>query len=116
MKKCLHIIFAVFLTVGALTGCASQSDLALRNPSPEQNNVAAQGGETTIRQPVTSTTGESSPTVSPNVSAAYEKLIAYKTENYGQQSIADFNATLAQTPDELTEFLSAVADVSGTIS
>ena len=63
-----------------------------------------------------STTGASSPTISPNTSAAYEKLIAYKTEGYGQQSIADFNTTLASTPDELTEFLAAVADVISTIS
>ncbi len=49
-------------------------------------------------------------------SASYEKLVAYKTKNYPQRSIADFNGTLASTPDELTEFLAAVADVSGTIS
>lgn len=85
MKKCLPIIFAALLMVSALTGCASQSDLALRNSSN-------------------------------NASAAYEKLIAYKTENYGQQSIANFNTTLASTPDELTEFLAAVADVISTIS
>ncbi len=58
----------------------------------------------------------SSSTVSTNVSAAYKKLIAYKTEGYEKQSIADFNGALASTPDELTEFLAAVADVSGTIS
>lgn len=110
MKKCLPIIFAVLLMISALTGCAGQ------NSSPEQNNVAAQGGETTISQPVMSTTGASSQTVSPVASAAYEKLIAYKTESYGEQSIADFNATLAPTSDELTELLAAVADVSGTIS
>ncbi|MDE7333613.1 MAG: hypothetical protein K2O16_15605 [Lachnospiraceae bacterium] len=50
------------------------------------------------------------------MSAAYKKLIAYKTEGYEKQSIADFNGALASTPDELTEFLAAVADVSGTIS
>ena len=116
MKKCLPIIFAALLMVSALTGCASQSTLALRNSSPEQNNAAAPGGETTISQPVTSTTGDSSPTVSPTASAAYEKLIAYKTGNYGQQSIADFNVMLAPTPDELTELLAAVADVISTIS
>ena len=116
MKKCLPIIFAALLMVSALTGCASQSNLALRNSSPEQNNATAQGSETTISQSVTSTTGDSSPTVSPAASAAYEKLIAYKTGNYGQQSIADFNAALASTPDELTEFLAAVADVGNTIS
>lgn len=110
MKKCLPIIFAALLMVSALTGCAG------RNSSPEQNNVTAQSSKTNISQPVTSTTGASSPTISPNTSAAYEKLIAYKTEGYGQQSIADFNTTLASTPDELTEFLAAVADVISTIS
>ena len=110
MKKCLPIIFAALLMVSALTGCAG------RNSSPEQNNATAPSGETTISQPVTSTTGASSPTVSPTASAAYEKLIAYKTESYGEQSIADFNTTLASTPDELTEFLAAVADVISTIS
>ena len=110
MKKCLPIIFAALLMVSALTGCAG------RNSSPEQNNAAAQSSKTNISQPVTSTTGASSPTVSPAASAAYEKLIAYKTANYREQSIADFNAALASTPDELTEFLAAVADVSSTIS
>ena len=110
MKKCLSLIFAALLMVSALTGCAG------RNSSPEQNNATAQSSKTNISQPVTSTTGASSPTVSPNTSAAYEKLIAYKTEGYGQQSIADFNTTLASTPDELTEFLAAVADVISTIS
>ena len=116
MKKCLPIIFAALLMVSALTGCASQTSLAQQNSSPEQNNATTPNGETTISQPVTSTTGASSPTVSPNTSAAYEKLISYKTANYGEQSIADFNTTLAPTPDELTELLAAVADVSNTIS
>ena len=97
MKKCLPIIFAALLMTSALTGCAG------RNSSPEQNNATAPSGETTISQPVASTTGASNPTVSLTASAAYEKLIAYKTESYGEQSIADFNATLAPTPDELTE-------------
>ena len=110
MKKCLPIIFAALLMVSALTGCSG------RNSSPEQNNATAPSGETTISQPVTSTTGASSPTVSPTASTAYEKLIAYKNESYGEQSIADFNATLAPTPDELTELLAAVADVGSTIS
>lgn len=88
MKKCLHVIFTVLLMVSALTGCAGQNNLAGPNSLPGQNNV----------------------------SAAYEKLIAYRTADYGQQSIADFNTALASTPDELTEFLAAVADVSSTIS
>ncbi len=96
MKKSLPIIFAALLTVSVLTGCASPKSLGQRNPSSEQNNTAMQ--------------------VSPNASAAYEKLIAYKTDGYEKQSIADFNKALASTPDELTEFLAAVADVSGIIS
>ncbi len=110
MKKCLPIIFAALLTVSVLTGCAG------RNASSEQNNAVMQNSEPAISQPTTSINETSSPTVFPNASAAYEKLIAYKTEDYGQQSIADFNAALASTPDELTEFLAAVADVSGIIS
>lgn len=110
MKKCLPIIVATLLMVSVLTGFTG------RNSAPEQNNATAPSGKTTFSQPVTSTTEASSPTVSPTASAAYEKLIAYKTESYGEQSIADFNATLAPTPDELTEFLAAVTDVISTIS
>ena len=114
MKKCLHIIFAVLLTVGALTGCASQSNLVLRNLSSEQNNAAVQSNEPAINQTALSTNGDSSSIVSPDASAAYEKLTAYKAEGYEQQSVADFNAALASTPDELTELLAAVADASNT--
>ena len=110
MKKCLPIIFASLLTISALTGCAG------RNPSSEQNNAAVQGSAPAIIQTALSTSGASSPTVSPNVSVAYERMMAYKTEDYGQQSVADFNAALASTPDELTVFLAEIADVTNTIS
>ncbi len=116
MKKCLPIIFAALLMVSALTGCASPKSLDQRNSSSEQNNATMQSSEPTISQPASSTNGTSSPTVSPNASAAYEKLIAYKTEDYRQQSVADFNAALASTPDELTVFLAEIADVINTIS
>ncbi|MBD5544564.1 MAG: hypothetical protein HDR01_10085 [Lachnospiraceae bacterium] len=110
MKKCLPIIFAALITVSVLTGCEG------RNSSSEQNNAAVQSSEPAIIQNALSKNGASSPTVSPNASAAYEKLMAYKTEDYGQQSVDDFNAALASTPDELTEFLAAEADVINTIS
>ena len=110
MKKCSPIIFAALLTVSALTGCAG------RNSSSEQNNAAVQSSAPAIIQTTLSTNGASSPTISPNASAAYEKLMAYKTEDYGQQSVADFNAALASTPDELTVFLADIADVINTIS
>ena len=116
MKKCLPIIFAALLTISALTGCASPKSLDQRNPSSEQNNAAVQSSAPAIIQTALSTNGASSPTVSPNASAAYEKLIAYKTEDYGQQSVSDFNAALASTPDELTVFLAEIADVIYTIS
>lgn len=106
MKRYLFIVLATLLTVNMLTGCAGQ------NSSPEQSNVSEQSNAPAANQSEIPT-GESPLS---NASAAYEKLIAYKTENYPQQSIADFNASLASTPDELTEFLAAVADVSGTIS
>ena len=116
MKKYLPIIFTTFLTINVLTGCAGQALL-------KQNNVSVQTGEdndAAINQNATpiSEAGLTvlSSNVSLNASASYTKLIAYKTKNYGQQSIADFNTTLAPTPDELTEFLAAVADVSNTIS
>ncbi len=100
MKKNLSIILAALLLVSAVTGCAGQ------NRTPATQSPAA--------DPPTAPTSSTAP--SPNYSAAYEKLIAYKTEDYGQQSIADFNAALASTPDELTEFLAAEADVISTIS
>lgn len=106
MKKFLSIIIATLMAVGVFTGCAKQTSL------PEKASVPAQVGELASKQTATSTS-EGVPT---NTSAAYAKLIAYKTEGYGQQSVADFNTALAPTPDELTEFLAAIADVSGTIS
>ena len=106
MKKFLSIILATLLAVSVFTGCAKQTSL------PENANVPAQGGELASKQTATPTSGG----VPTNTSAAYAKLIAYKTEGYGQQSVADFNTALAPTPDELTEFLAAIADVSGTIS
>ncbi len=54
--------------------------------------------------------------LSDDVPASYAKLIAYKTKDYPQQSVADFNAMLASTPDELTELLAAYADLMMTIS
>ncbi len=106
MKKYLSIILAVFAAVSALTGCAKQVS------TPEKTNDPAQSSELASKQTTTSASG----VVSTNTSTSYAKLIAYKTENYEQQSIADFNAALARTPDELTTFLAAIADVSSSIS
>ena len=106
MKKFLSIILATLLAISVFTGCAKQTSL------PENANIPAQGDELASKQTATPTSG----VIPTNTSAAYVKLIAYKTEGYGQQSVADFNMALAQTLDELTELLAAVADVSGSIS
>lgn len=106
MKKYLFIVLAALLAANMLTGCTGQ------NSSPEQSNVSEQSSTPAANQSETPT-GEG--TLS-NASAAYEKLIAYKTEDYEQQSIADFNAALASTPDELSELLAAQADVINAIS
>lgn len=109
MKKRLSIVFAALFTISALTGCANQENQVKQNSSSGQNNTAGQSGEPVINQTATPTNGSAA-------SAAYEKLTAYKTGNYTQQSIADFNAALAPTPDALTELLAAQADVIGAIS
>ena len=107
MKKYLSIILAVLLVMSALTGCAGKN-----NPTKQDNAL-----NTTATDPDTTPVSESSnsPSVS-NTSAAYEKLIAYKTDNYSQQSVANFNAALASTPAELAELLAAQADVINVIS
>lgn len=110
MKKYLPIIFAVLLIVSVLTGCTG------RNSSSEQNNVTEKSNEPTINQTTVPVNETPSLTDSSNVSTAYEKLIVYQTENFAQQSVADFNAALASTSDELTVFLAEIADVISTIS
>ena len=83
MKKFLSIILATLLAVSVFTGCAKQTSL------PEKDNVPAQGNELASKQTATPTSGG----VPTNTSAAYAKLIAYKTEGYGRQSVADFTMT-----------------------
>ena len=94
MKKYFLNIFVVSLSLCTLAGCAGKSG------NIKQNHMSF---ECMDERNIDS-------------SAAYEKLAAYKTGNYLQQSIADFNAALASTPDELTEFLAEQADVVSTIS
>lgn len=106
MKKYLTVILAVLLVMSALTGCAGKN-----NPTKQDNAL-----NTTATDPDTATVSESSnsPSVS-NTSAAYEKLIAYKTDNYSQQSVADFNNLLLDN-DDFLELLEAHSDVMAAIS
>lgn len=98
MKKFVSIILATFLLVSTLTGCAGQSGTPATN-SPVADSPTSSIGATSSTPP------------SANSSAAYAKLIAHRTDNYAEQSVANFNAALASTPDELTELLAAQADV-----
>lgn len=50
-----------------------------------------------------------------DISAAYEMLTAYKTENYPQQSVADFNNSLLDK-DDFSKLLDAHSDVITNIS
>ena len=106
MKKYLSIILAILLVMSALTGCAGKN-----NPTKQDNAL-----NTTATDPETAPVSESSnsPSVS-NTSAAYEKLIAYKTDNYSQQSVADFNNLLLDNNDFL-ELWEAHSDVMAAIS
>lgn len=115
MKKCLLIVIAALFSVSAFTGCASPRSLTPQNSLSEQNDVPKQSGAA-MNQAVIPTGGTQREAASPDVSAAYAKLIAYKTEDYLQKSIADFNALLVPAPDALGELLSAQADVISHIS
>lgn len=115
MKKYLSAIAVALFTVSVFMGCASQRSLTPQKPLPEQNEVPEQSGAAGNKT-MLPTGGSSSETASSDVSAAYAKLTAYKTEDYLRQSIADFNALLAPTPDELEKLLSAQADVISHIS
>ena len=46
----------------------------------------------------------------------YEKLVAFKTEDYEQQSVADFNQSLAQDNGDISGLLDAQAEVLASIS
>ncbi len=104
MKKCLSVVLAAVLSVGILAGCVRQ-DLV----PAQQNAASGQSGTGQSAAPISRAVNPAAPA---NPSDAYKKLAAFKTENYLQQSIADFNTTLAPTPDKLSELLAAVAEVN----
>lgn len=96
MKRHLSIIL---LGILMLTGCTGKS-----NPSTANSHPSLQKEDVTLNTSVESN------------SSSYEKVIAYNTNNYLLGSIADFNAALVSTPDDLNEILAAHADVVKTIS
>lgn len=78
-KKTLCIILITLLIASVLTGCAGH------NNSHQQNGT------------------------SDTTSAAYAKLMTYKTDNYSQQSVADFNNALSN--GDYSEFSEAYSTV-----
>lgn len=91
MKKNILIIFAILLMVSALTGCIGRSALTRQNNSQQQNGTF----DVTVSESVTAAMRQIL-NIMPisNTSAAYAKLMTYKTENYSRQSVADFNKVL----------------------
>ncbi len=81
MKKYLSAIVVALFMVSVFMGCASQRSLTLQKSLPEQNEVPKQSGAAG-NQTMLPTGGSSSETASSDVSAAYAKLTAYKTEDY----------------------------------
>lgn len=82
MKKGLLIVTAILLCFSMLTGCAGTQD-------DKQNTTPGS-------------------TLDENALASYTKLISFKTDDYAQQSIKDFNAHLLPEYAELLEADSSV--------
>ena len=79
MKKSIITPLAAVLCLSLLTGCNAKDSST--PPDSQQTNPPAQA---TVASANISDTSE-----------AYEKLVALKTEDYKQQSVADFNQSLA---------------------
>lgn len=101
--KNLPIFFAALLVVSTLTGCARQS-----NPS----NAHAATAER-IQTATNKSSSVSPHSVSNEYANEYAKLIAYKTENYSQQSVAEINNLLLD--GDISELLEAHSNVMADI-
>lgn len=97
MKKSIITSLAVVLCVSLLSGCNAKDSST--PPNSQRTNTPTQ------------TTGSSSGT-----SDAYEKLVVFKTEDYEQQSAADFNQSLALDNGDISGLLDAQAEVLASIS
>lgn len=93
-------IIAAVLCLSLLTGCNAKDSST--PPDSQQTNPPAQA---TVASANISDTSE-----------AYEKLVALKTEDYKQQSVADFNQSLAPNNGDISGLLDAQADVLASIS
>ena len=97
MKKSIITPLAAVLCLSLLTGCNAKDSST--PPNSKQANTSAQATVT-----------------SSDTSDAYEKLVAFKTANYEQQSVADFNQSLAPDNGDISGLLDAQAEVLASIS
>lgn len=97
MKKSIIIPLAAVLCLSLLAGCSAKDSST--PPNSKQANTSAQATVT-----------------SSDTSDAYEKLVAFKTANYEQQSVADFNQSLAPDNGDISGLLDAQAEVLANIS
>lgn len=97
MKKSIIIPLAAVLCLSLLAGCNAKDSST--PPNSKQANTSAQATVT-----------------SSDTSDAYEKLVAFKTANYEQQSVADFNQSLAPDNGDISGLLDAQAEVLASIS
>lgn len=99
-EKSIITPLAAVLCLSLLTGCNAKDSST--PPDSQQTNPPAQA---TVASANISDTSE-----------AYEKLVALKTEDYKQQSVADFNQSLAPNNGDISGLLDAQADVLASIS
>lgn len=98
MKKGITSALTALLCLGMLAGCAAQGNVPESIPTSPPASVQAPASTTA------------------NVSAAYEKLVAYKTESYTNETITEFNRSLLPENGSLSELLDAHAEVMESIS
>ncbi len=93
---------AVFTACGLLTGCAAQDGFVHTALESRSND--------SVRGSIGTNLVEEREPFSQDGSAAYEKLLSYKTDGYLSLSVAEFHALIAPTSDALGEALAAYAE------
>lgn len=100
MKKSIITPLAAVLCLSLLAGCNTKGSTA--PPDNQQHNIPKQ---------VAVASSDTS-----NTSNAYKKLVAFKTADYEQQSVADFNKSLTPDNGDISGLLDAQAEVLANIS
>lgn len=100
MKKRIIAPVVTVLCLSLLAGCNSGG-----SHIPSDGQQANTSAQTTVTNSDTSTTSD-----------AYKKLVAFKTANYEQQSVADFNQSLTPDNRDISGLLDAQVEVLASIS